>query len=311
MYYEPESFGQSQADEERPRVGDLYFLWHAGGEEVISGYGLVAQEGRKDHLVGLLMADRPRLADPAWLARIEEAYGEYQLVPMTEGRKRGILCQMRVAQDSLHLLRTGPHPRARDIRTALTSLLDNPPNPIFKVRWNLERGAWQSQFWIGLPEEMQSVFKEHGYGCFASDRGDLITFITHAADGDIESFRRAEMLYRWELVEMPSAPLVRFQAVILDNPWSPYMFEHFLNVADPEQTAILARLAGQEQLCFDYYGTDYEYRYSKYLEHPAEMRGQLDELIARAIDYQSSLREEWRDFDLAKLEYQRRVPLRG
>ena len=258
---------------------------------------------------GLLMADRPRLADPAWLARIEEVYGEYQLVPMTEGGRRGILCQMRVAHDSLHLIRPGLTSRAPEFRAALTPLLDSHPNPIFKVRWNPERGVWQSEFWIGLPEEMQAVFKSGGYGCFAADRGDHISFITHAADGDIEDFRRAEVAYRWELVEMPSAPLVHFQAAILDNPWSPYLLEHFLNVADPEQAEILTRLVRQEQLCFDYFGTDYEYRYSKYLVHPADLRGGLSKLIDQALDYQRSLLTEGRDFDRAKMDYQRQVPL--
>jgi hypothetical protein len=46
------------------RRGQLYFLAHPG-TEIVSGYGLTTTAGRMDHLVGLLMVDRPRPVDPA------------------------------------------------------------------------------------------------------------------------------------------------------------------------------------------------------------------------------------------------------
>lgn len=79
---------------EIPKRGDLYFLSHPGTENVFSGYGLVAREGFKDYLVGVLMVDRPRPADPEWLRLVEETFGEYELVEMTATGERGIVCQM-------------------------------------------------------------------------------------------------------------------------------------------------------------------------------------------------------------------------
>ena len=108
---------------------------------------------------------------------------------------------------------------------------------------------------------------------------------------------------------MPSAPLIRFQAAILDYPDSPYVIEHFLNVGDPEQRKILYRLARQPVLLFDFFGNDYEYRYSKEVLHPEKTRTELSLVTSVADGYWSRLPEGRRDFDRAKDEYQRRYPL--
>ena len=138
-------------DKERPQPGELFFLWHDTTLNTFSGYGLITKEGRQDCLAGLLMVDRPRPVDPRWLENIEETYGEYQLVPMTRTGERGILCQMRVAKDSLLYLRFLPYPKSNEIQAALKPLLNEPPNPILKVHWNADLSLWQSEFWIGLP----------------------------------------------------------------------------------------------------------------------------------------------------------------
>jgi hypothetical protein len=289
--------------------GQLYFLTHPGSGKIFSGYGLSTREGRKDHLVGLLMVDRPRPVDPGWLNQIEEAYGAYQLVPMTAGGDRGILCQMRVEKESRALLRQLPHPRAREIEHALKPLLDAPPNPILKLGWDEESQLWTSRLWVGLHPVFQQVFEKTGYGCFAAEREDMVAFATHARDQDIESFRDAPVLYRWELIEMPTAPLIRFRATILDDPRSPYLLEHFLNIADPDQARCLSRLVEQEELSFDFYGEEYEYAYSKHLPHPEAMRKMLHTLIGRAIEYWGDIPGEYRDFDRAKAEFQKRMPI--
>jgi hypothetical protein len=51
-------------------------------------------------LVGIIMVDRPTVADPAWLSDIERTFGGYQLVPMTQSGERGLVCQIQVAGDS-------------------------------------------------------------------------------------------------------------------------------------------------------------------------------------------------------------------
>jgi hypothetical protein len=63
--------------------GELFFLSHPGTEETFSGYGLTMQPGTDELLVGLLMIDRPRPADPKWLAEVEATFGECELVAMT------------------------------------------------------------------------------------------------------------------------------------------------------------------------------------------------------------------------------------
>jgi len=114
---------------------------------------------------------------------------------MTATGERGLACQMWVAPSSTPLLR---RPRGlEDVQAALFPLLDERPNPIFKVRWNGAQSLWQSEFWIGLPEDLQAVFDRNGPGCFAAQREDEVGFITHARDGDIASFRAAPVLYRW------------------------------------------------------------------------------------------------------------------
>jgi hypothetical protein len=184
--------------------GQLYFLAHPGVEGIFSGYRLSTREARNDHLVGLLMVDRPRPVDPEWLKEIEEAYGEYRLVPMTAAGDRGLVCQMRVEKGSRGFLRQLCHPMAREIEHALKPLLDAPPSPVLKLRWDAESQLWASRLWVGLHPVFQEVFEKTGYGCLAAEREDIVAFVTHASDQDIEGFRDAPALYRWELVEMPT-----------------------------------------------------------------------------------------------------------
>ncbi len=106
------SFSHWTETKEVPKRGELYFLWHPGTEDIFSGYGLVAKEGFKDYLVGLLMVDRPRRADAEWLKEVEATFGEYQLVAMTAAGERGIACQMRIEPESLPHLRRFPGGKA-------------------------------------------------------------------------------------------------------------------------------------------------------------------------------------------------------
>ena len=104
---------------------EIRFLWHPGTTDIFSGYGLVLGP---THLVGLVMIDRPGPADPAWLATIQRAFGDYQLAPMTQSGERGLVCQMLIAQESPQYLRVLPHPRIGALRAALLPL-DLPTSP--------------------------------------------------------------------------------------------------------------------------------------------------------------------------------------
>jgi hypothetical protein len=123
----------------------LYFLWNPG-QGTFSGYGLTAEAGHKDHLVGLLMVDRPHPVDPNWLSAVENAFGGYTLHAMTATGERGILCQMWIEKDSLSYLRRLPTPKSEAIRTALTPLLDALPNVHLEMHWDKQRHLWRSTF---------------------------------------------------------------------------------------------------------------------------------------------------------------------
>jgi hypothetical protein len=156
---------------EIPHRGELYFLWHPGTGDVFSGYGLVAREGFKDYLAGILMVDRPRPADPKWLKEVEEAFGQVQLVPMTASGERGIVCQMWIEPDSFPHLRQHPGAQAAAIETALEPLLTDPPKPTFVLRWDEHARVWCSQFAASaeLPRGIREAFERAGYGCLAAE----------------------------------------------------------------------------------------------------------------------------------------------
>ena len=282
----------------------------SSGPDLFSGYGLTNQAGRADRLIGLVMVDRPHPVNPAWLAEIEARYGDYQLVPMTQTGERGILAQMRIDPESVPVLERfsgGPLGAiAQDFTRVLKPFLEAPPAPILKLRWDEAQKLWTSEFWVGLPPALQEVFAEMGYGVIAVERDDhSVGFVTHAADADIKRFRHAPVLWQWELIPMPSAPLIRYRAEILDNPADPYRLEHFLNVADSEQARCLARLVNQPELTFDFFGDEYEYAFSKRIDHPQAQRERLQAIVRRAIEEYGSIPAAKRDFDRAKALFQR------
>ena len=120
---------------------ELRYLWHPGTRDIFSGYGLVLTPV---HLVGLVMIDRPTVADPHWLAEVEKTFGAYQLAVMTQGGERGMVCQMRIARESLPYLTTFAHPLTLTIRNALKPLLKDPPAVTLCLTWEGARRCWVS-----------------------------------------------------------------------------------------------------------------------------------------------------------------------
>jgi hypothetical protein len=125
----------------REREPPLMVLWHPGTRNIFSGYGLRITPA---HLVGLVMVDRPRPVDPAWLEEIRQTFGEYELVPMTTGGERGILCQMRIAEESRVHLRVWRRAPSKAIRRALVPLLADLPAVTLAMAWDENRGSWIS-----------------------------------------------------------------------------------------------------------------------------------------------------------------------
>ena len=79
----------------------LHYLWHPGTRDRFSGYGLIIAPWR---LVGMIMVDRPTVADLTWLEEIERTFGRYQLAAMTQTGERGMLCRLceAIVQFALH-----------------------------------------------------------------------------------------------------------------------------------------------------------------------------------------------------------------
>jgi hypothetical protein len=296
---------------EIPKRGGLYLLSHPGTEEVFSGYGLVVRDGFKDYLVGVLMVDRPRPALPEWLRGIEAAFGEHELVEMTPAGERGILCQMQIEDGSLAHLRGLGTPKAKLIQEALQPLLEDKPRPVLKVRWDEERRLWTSELLTRtlVAPEAKEVFEKTGSGCFAVETTEGIAFLAAASDEDVEGFAGSPVLSQWQLIDMPTAPLIRLHLTILDRPHNPYRFEAFFNISNPDSCRILSEQLGQDSLVLAFLGGDLEHHFSKILPFSEEERGAVHQLVGQAIEHLASIPKGERDFDLAKAEFQKRVEL--
>ena len=120
----------------------ILFLWHPGTTDIFSGYGLVLAPS---HLVGLILVDRPEPVDAHWLETIERTFGSYQLTAMTQNGDRGLVCQMRIADDSMHYLRVLPHPHLGEMQDALRPLLHDLPAVTLHLAWSAEHALWMSR----------------------------------------------------------------------------------------------------------------------------------------------------------------------
>ena len=99
-----------------------------------------------------------------------------------------------------------------------------------------------------LPPVIREVLEQFGYGCLAAESRRGIVHICHAPDRDIAGFAGKPVRSRWQLIKMPTAPLIRLELVVLDNLLDPFRFESFLNVGEADQLQVLTQLAGQEEL---------------------------------------------------------------
>jgi hypothetical protein len=302
--------GEREPAKESIQRGELLYLQHPGTAATFSGYGLVTETGRKEHLAGLLMVDRPFPADPAWLQRVEERFGECRLVPMTTGGERGLLCQMYITPESAGHLGHLPGAQSAAIQAALRPLLDAPPAPVLSLDWDPERRLWRSR--LGrpneLPPEVKAVFEQNGYGCLAVASSIGIVHVCRAPDADIASFRDAPVSYRWQLAQMPSAPLIHLTFHLFDRPNDPYRFESFLNIAEPDQAQVLADLANQDRLYLAFYDDSLDYRFARVTAHGEQQWQRLDELTALAEAHMASIPAGQYNFDLAKAQYMRLNP---
>jgi hypothetical protein len=302
--------GEREPHRETIGRGELFCLYHPHTADTFSGYGLAIMPNRPDLLVGLLMVDRPNPADPAWLKDIEEAYGAYQLVPMTADGDLGLICQMHIHPDSRHLLRRLPTPLSQMLQEPLQPLLEELPAPTLNLHWDEESRLWRSEFAVPneLPPEIREVFERSGYGCLAVESNRGIVHICHAPDRDTDGFRGRPVHANWQLIEMPTASLIRLELVVVDNPFDPFRFESFLNVGERDQLQVLTQLASQKELHLAFYGDDLNYRSTTTTRHNEQQWQQLDEMIISALATWQQLPPEQRDYDLAKATFMARYP---
>jgi hypothetical protein len=297
--------GEREPRKEQIGRGELLYLSHPHSE-LFSGYGLTTNAGQKDSLVGLLMVDRPRPVDPEWLQSVTDTFGSYQLLPMTASGERGIACRMIIHPQSIpHLQRRPVEPNSLALQEALQPLLEQPPEPAFSLHWDDQDHLWRSEFVIPneLPLLIREIFERTGYGCLATETDIGVVHICHAPDRDIDGFAGKPARAQWQLIEMPTAPLIRLTLHILDRPQDPYRFESFLNVAEEDQLQVLTRLASQEELYLAFYGDWLDHRFTGTIDHGEEQWQQLDEIVLRAQAYWDQLPPERRDYDRAKEEY--------
>jgi hypothetical protein len=167
-------------------------------------------------------------------------------------------------------------------------LLVNLPKPVFTLRRDEEARNWRSEF---------AATAETNIG---------VLHVCHAADGDIEDFANKPVSYQWQLVKMPTAPLIRLELAILDRPANPYRFESFLNVVEEDQAKVLAQLAGQNRPYLALYSDDLSHCFTKIVSHDRQQWQYLDELVAEALDHSHQIPPEQRDFAKAKAEFARR-----
>ena len=301
--------GEKEPRSEIIKPGELFFLSNPGSENIFSGYGLTIQPDRKEYIAGLLIIDRPKPADPKWLKKVEDTFGECSLAPMVASGERGIFCRMQIEPESEKFLRRYSSINTRGLKTALEPLISKIPKPLFSMHWNEEEQAWQSEIVPPneLPAEIKEVFGKTGYGCLALESDIGIVHVCHASDADIEGFADKPVTSRWQLIKMPTAPLIRLEVNIFDQSENPYRFESFLNVAEQEQENVLAELANQDRLFLAFYGEDLGYRYTKVIPNDKQNWQQIDEMTMEAINYLSKIPHNQRDFDKAKAEFIRKV----
>lgn len=133
--------------------------------------------------------------------------------------------------------------------------------------------------------------------------------LAKAPDEDVAGFRgRVSVQTRWELGRLACGSVLRLHLTILDRPDNPYRFETFLNVADLEQLACVLKLLTQEILPMHFFDSRTEYVFSKKNKNPRQLRWELMELVAWAVQDQKDLGAAW-DFDRAKALFQAQHPL--
>jgi len=155
---------------------------------------------------------------------------------------------------------------------------------------------------ISLPEELAQFLREQGpFACVtqATDRGT--SYVIKAPAHEIASVcGRVPIRVVHSLHDHPQAPVIRTVIGIYDQPERPLKLESFINVADPQQAADFAALAGQKEHLLLFYDEQIQHRLSKAVPNPRHTQQIAAAILAKAQRLRAAIPEERYAFEEAK-----------
>ena len=150
-----------------------------------------------------------------------------------------------------------------------------------------------------LPPELADFLRDQLYACLThpTDRGTVL--VMKAPRREIESIRGAlPVQVRHELHQHPTAPVIRMEVIIYDDPARPLAFESFINVEDGQQRSDYAALAEQPELHMLFYDESLAHRLTKSVAH--SVRGRVPEVLEKADELFHAIPVDEFSFEIAK-----------
>lgn len=119
-----------------------------------------------------------------------------------------------------------------------------------------------------LPPDLAVFLATQPVACLMHETNEGTAHVIKLPFAEIASVRgRVPISVRHELYAHPQAPVIRTVLTIYDQPERPLALETMTNVAEPDQRADFARLAGQEKLLLLFYDEALQHRLSKRVDN--------------------------------------------
>jgi hypothetical protein len=150
-----------------------------------------------------------------------------------------------------------------------------------------------------LPPDLADFLRDQPYACLTHPTDQGTVLVMKAPRREIESIRGPlPIQVRHELHQHPTAPVIRIELVIYDDPARPLAFESFINVEDRQQRSDYAALADQPELHMLFYDESLAHRLTKSVAHT--VRGRVPEVLKKADELFHAIPEDEFNFDIAK-----------
>jgi len=164
---------------------------------------------------------------------------------------------------------------------------------------------------ITLPPELADFLGRAGdFACLTNATDHGTAFVIKAPAFELATLRGTFPVgLRHELYAHPSAPVIRTILSLYDRPQHPLKVESYFNVAEADQRADFAALAGQEELLVLFYDQELVHRLSKRVPYPASDRADIPLILARAELLLGEIAAGEFDFDKAKADVLRHTTL--